>query len=452
MCAGPKSKNLNVIFSGEVSLQRALTVAYEQQAKALGRSLSETRLFRPFSTEADLHAGLQFISLGGANAAGAFSNETLRGFLPENLQSVKAAGFSGICFDVEMTEGGAERLAAALEAAFVACKKAGMLVMVTTSHTAPYAATDHTKRLLVDSWVNSTSIDIFSPQLYTSGYEPKPQFELTPCRSSDTLFRSQCSWERLRPMQALWVPSLSSEEHYPAAREYFAKLDIRTHGFVQWKDPDDPKLPVIPEELTGYYLKAWNLESCRPGSAPKACSGLERKNMNVVFSGAASLERALSLALQQQAKALVHADACAPRDKRMCDRFVKDKQVNGGTSREDAILEVTKAGEYTESQCKLCFLAELNITVASDEASGEALFSRPFSRDAALHRGLQFLAVGGATDKSKFSADLPVERCRLRAPQLGTLACSVGRRRPWLAPVGRRGSCQQLSGASSAFR
>ena len=209
MCAGPASRNLNVIFSGEATLPSALTAAFQKQATALRMGLSETRSLRPFSADAGIHTGMQFISLGGSNAAGAFSNETLHGagFTPKGLASVKAAGFSGICFDVEVTEGSADALAAALEAAFLACKKAGMLVMVTTSHTAPYAAaTDHTKRLLVDSWVKSSSIDIFSPQLYTSGYEPAPQFELTTCLPTDTLFDSRCSWERLKPMKAAPAP------------------------------------------------------------------------------------------------------------------------------------------------------------------------------------------------------------------------------------------------------
>ena len=35
---------------------------------------------------------------------------------------------------------GEEELVAALERAFAACKRAGLLVMVTPSHTAPYAA------------------------------------------------------------------------------------------------------------------------------------------------------------------------------------------------------------------------------------------------------------------------------------------------------------------------
>ena len=307
MCAGPASRNLNVIFSGEATLSSALTVAFQKQATALRMGLSETRSLRPFSADAGIHTGLQFISLGGSNAAGAFSNETLHGagFTPKGLASVKAAGFSGICFDVEVTEGSADALAPALEAAFLACKKAGMLVMVTTSHTAPYAAaTDHTKRLLVDSWVKSKNIDIFSPQLYTSGYEPAPQFELTPCLPTDTLFDSRCTWERLKPMKAAWVPSLSSAEHYPAAEKFFGKLGIQTRGFVQWRDPDDPKLPRIPDELTGYYLKAWNLGECRAHDTPLVCSGLRKKNLNVVFSGTASLEKALMIALREQKKAL----------------------------------------------------------------------------------------------------------------------------------------------------
>ena len=353
MCAGPASRNLNVIFSGEATLSSALTVAFQKQATALRMGLSETRSLRPFSADAGIHTGLQFISLGGSNAAGAFSNETLHGagFTPKGLASVKAAGFSGICFDVEVTEGSADALAAALEAAFLACKKAGMLVMVTTSHTAPYAAaTDHTKRLLVDSWVKSKNIDIFSPQLYTSGYEPAPQFELTPCLPTDTLFASRCSWERLKPMKAAWVPSLSSAEHYPAAEKFFGKLGIQTRGFVQWRDPDDPKLPRIPDELTGYYLKAWNLGECRANDTPLVCSGLRKKNLNVVFSGTASLEKALMIALREQKKALDDqsiATACKARDVRMCERLVKDRQGNEGMSRQDAILAVTAPAHRT---------------------------------------------------------------------------------------------------------
>ena len=61
---------------------------------------------------------------------------------------------SGVCFDVEMTRDDApEALVDAFERAFVACKHAGLLVMLTTSHSAPYAAgSTETKLALVDAW------------------------------------------------------------------------------------------------------------------------------------------------------------------------------------------------------------------------------------------------------------------------------------------------------------
>jgi hypothetical protein len=33
-------------------------------------------------------------------------------------------------------------------------------------------------------------------------------------------------------------------------------------------------LPAIPDELTGYYLKAWNLGECRMHDTPLVCSSL----------------------------------------------------------------------------------------------------------------------------------------------------------------------------------
>jgi len=91
--------------------------------------------------------------------------------------------------------------------------------------------------LLITSWRRSTDIDIFSPQLYTSGYEATPEFALTPCRSGGAWVNSECTWERLKPIKARWVLSLASADHYPAAHAFFLKLGIKVSGFVQWKDP-----------------------------------------------------------------------------------------------------------------------------------------------------------------------------------------------------------------------
>ena len=91
--------------------------------------------------------------------------------------------------------------------------------------------------MLITSWRRSTDIDIFSPQLYTSGFEATPEFTLTPCRSGGAWESSECTWERLKPIKARWVLSLASEDHYPAAHAFFLKLGIRVSGFIQWKDP-----------------------------------------------------------------------------------------------------------------------------------------------------------------------------------------------------------------------
>ena len=142
-----------------------------------------------------------------------------------------------ICFDIELTMG-EQDLVEAQERAFAACKAAGLLVMVTTSHSAPYAAgSEGSKIALTESWMKSDDIDIFSPQLYTSGMEESPDFDLTPCReapSDEPPEKARCTYERLKGMKAKWVPSLCSETHYEATKQFFEDMGIKTHGFVQW--------------------------------------------------------------------------------------------------------------------------------------------------------------------------------------------------------------------------
>jgi hypothetical protein len=298
ICKGPDKKNINVAFSGEAVLAKALSVTLKQQMKALEQTdgicsppdkrfcnqqvrnmmpweaktrelaiskviakgawtevqckdcfnedlnitmpkkdpLPASKRLHPFSRAAKLHEGLQFLSLGGATGDGSFTVGRLEGFFSGGLEPVKAAGFDGICFDIELTQGG-EELVAEFEKAYAACHSAGLLVMITTSHSAPYAASsNHVKQLFVDSWVKSKDIDIFSPQLYTSGYEANADFGQTPCSPQDGIFDSKCSWDRLQPMKALWVPSLKDISHYQPTKEYFAKVGIKTRGFIQWAD------------------------------------------------------------------------------------------------------------------------------------------------------------------------------------------------------------------------
>ena len=277
-CKGPPEQNINVIFSGYSALAKALPAALNEEQtatctdsdqkwcdaqvdfmvtttkvakdrdEAIKMALEPNSFLepkckpcyapkpekndtstRPFSRASGLYQGVQFLSVGGANRNGLINAQRLEDYsTSEGLNQIKAAGFEGVCFDVESTEG-EDDLVAALERAFAACKRAGLLVMVTTSHTAPYAAaSDASKPMMVDSWVKSNDIDIFSPQLYTSGREGSPEYDETPCASG-------CSYDRLKKMKAKWVPSVANPSHYPAVRDFLAGMGIQSHGFLQWQ-------------------------------------------------------------------------------------------------------------------------------------------------------------------------------------------------------------------------
>ena len=242
--------------------------------------------YPPYNTKLAFRQGVQFVALGGASGEGTITVGKLKKFTDEDgAQLVKNAGFHGVCFDIELTAG-EEDLVEAMEKTFKVLKEAGLLTMVTTSHSAPYAASsDKAKNMIVESWINSNDIDIFSPQLYTSGSESAPELEPTHCngayvdgnltapvhkssaelyaeyderkraeREKDRLKKerdrmmngpggsawaakhpSNCTYERLKPMKTMWIPSIVREDQYPAVKEFFAGKGITTKGFIQWK-------------------------------------------------------------------------------------------------------------------------------------------------------------------------------------------------------------------------
>ena len=190
-CVGPANKTLNVVFSGESMVEKALMSALKQgddcdqkdrkfcedqvkymrpgkpgatvknRAEAVAKVIApgqwteercqgcftselpksqqpgEMEKKHPFSREAGLHAGVQILDIGGASARGVLTPDTLRSITTTSLDKVKDAGFEGICFDIELTQGAEQPLVEAFERAFKIVKNAGLLVMVTTSHSAP---------------------------------------------------------------------------------------------------------------------------------------------------------------------------------------------------------------------------------------------------------------------------------------------------------------------------
>lgn len=159
---GPSDANVGIAFTGYTDVTQAVS-GYPTDASWCCPSLVTPKL----------------ITLGGGNAAGTFTAASLTS-IEANLSQITAAGYSGVVFDVEEVTGSSSVMVPAFASAFAACQAAGLSVVITTSHSAPYQTnTPATATALVTAWVQDTNVDVISPQLYSSGYETSPDFAET---------------------------------------------------------------------------------------------------------------------------------------------------------------------------------------------------------------------------------------------------------------------------------
>jgi len=202
---GPPGANVGVAFTGLVDPARAVA---EYTTPPL--------------------VGTKYCSLGGGNAAGMFTAQTL----PPITAAIKSGVFrsyQGICFDVEIVRGSSGTMIPLFRAAFEAAKAAGLRVMVTTSHSAPYDTDTPADAVnLVKAWVGDRNIDIFSPQLYSSGSESAPDLaETSTCRAAG------CTWDVFRNHSFAIAPSIVNAGQYAAARSGLS-AHFATAGYVVW--------------------------------------------------------------------------------------------------------------------------------------------------------------------------------------------------------------------------
>ena len=149
-----------------------------------------------------------------------------------DIPKLNTSEYEGLMFDVEEVSGSAAELLPAFGAVFAAAKKAGLLVGVTTSHSAPYQTdTPAVAIALVKAWVADSRIDILSPQLYSSGSEPAPEFAPTASCAA-----AGCGWDLYRGAKAQLAPSIVDASQYEAVRAFFAaNISMQTAGFIEWK-------------------------------------------------------------------------------------------------------------------------------------------------------------------------------------------------------------------------
>merc|ERR1719277_2599122 len=159
-----------------------------------------------------------------------FSSSTLSA-ITAKASVIKAAGFAGVMYDVEEVKGPSSTMSELFAKSFAAMRNAGLLVGVTTSHSAPYACdTPEDATDILRAWCADPNIDIISPQLYSSGMEGAP--ELVP---TNFCKEAGCTWEVYKSCKAAVAPSIVRSSHYAALKDYFeATVGVTLKGYIVW--------------------------------------------------------------------------------------------------------------------------------------------------------------------------------------------------------------------------
>ena len=126
------------------------------------------------------------------------------------------------------------------------------------------------------------------------------------------------------------------------------------------------------------------------------CVGPEHKAVNVVFSGYATLEKALAAATPAA------GDACKPSDRTYCDAQVASMVPWQVPTKKEAIAQMTAPGSVWAATCQTC------LDPPKQDASMKEAAKHPYSRSHGhpdLNHGLQFLSLGGANGGGLLNVD-----------------------------------------------
>lgn len=130
------------------------------------------------------------------------------------------AGYNGILYDIEIGDSG---LSSAFETSFKTAKSKGFKVLVSVSHSTPFGIADG--QSLMISFLSSTSIDLISPQLYTSGTEATNDYTENPVL-----------WSQWKTSNIPIVVSINTASLYNNAVSFFSSKGIQLQGYIVWNN------------------------------------------------------------------------------------------------------------------------------------------------------------------------------------------------------------------------
>ena len=162
--------------------------------------------------------GQKFLAIGGGNAKGRFTPQAIVK-VTEAIEQDKFNGYEGVAFDIEVCEG--KHLISFFNEAFSAAKRKKLKILVTISHSEPYAC-DNSENLMMAIIANQ-DIDIISPQLYTTGQEKRNNY-----------ISIGTDWGIYQKTKAKVLPSIVHPSLYPEAKQFFFSQGVKVRGFIKW--------------------------------------------------------------------------------------------------------------------------------------------------------------------------------------------------------------------------
>lgn len=193
----PSGTNIGLIFSGRTNVNDVLSHA-EQIYDRLG-------------------SANKYLCFGGGGSSGSFHQADLTA-INGAIKANKLAKYDGIAYDVEIGDVG---LAPYFQESFAAAKAAGLKVLVTVSHSAPFGIKDRVT--LMHSFFQNEDIDFLSPQLYDTGKEKQNDYDYAGVK-----------WQEYANAKAAIVPSIVTSSYYPDAVAHFKEWGVELEGYIQW--------------------------------------------------------------------------------------------------------------------------------------------------------------------------------------------------------------------------
>lgn len=206
-----------------------------------GGESPKTAILNNINSASKITVGKKILDLGGGTPTGIWTSTADLDYVSSRAADIKKAGWDGLCFDVEVCTPNIDFIDA-FKKCFAACKAAGLMVIVTISHSLPWSCQTGQGQgsQLVSSWINDSNIDYISPQLYDA--------------DGTTLTASDLSM--FKNIQAKILPSIPYDSDWANLNN--GNTGITSGGYIIW----NVAAANTPSANTNFCGADWGSASC----------------------------------------------------------------------------------------------------------------------------------------------------------------------------------------------